>query len=148
MSKSTAIICIVLTLLIAGGGGFYGGMTYQKGKQPQLPGGGTFTRGNFNVNGRARGVGFPGGGNAVRGEITATDGSTMTVKATDGSSKIVLVTSSTTFEKNTTAAASEVQVGSEIMATGTANSDGSVTASSIQLNPTQIVGGGQTPPGL
>lgn len=133
MKTTNIVVIIILAVLIAGGGGFYGGLTYQKGKQPSRP---SFTRnGNFpngNINGQWRG-GVAGSG--ARGEVTAVNGSTITVKQTDGSSKLVILGGSTTVTNTVPASLSDVTVGATIMAIGTTNSDGSVTASSIQLNP-------------
>jgi hypothetical protein len=147
MKMSNVIIVIIVTLLVAGGAGFYGGMTYQKGKQPTGP---TFARnGNFpggglmNVNGRNRGD-ITGGG-MVRGEVTAVSGSTVTVKLSTGSSKLVILGSSTTVTTTESATVADVTVGETVAVVGTTNTDGSVTATSVQLNPTDI-GIGGTPP--
>lgn len=150
MKKSQIIIIAVVMLFVGGGGGFYGGMTYQKGKQPAFPGG-TFRVGNFNGNGAARnrgGATFIGGG-AVRGTVTSISGTTVTVKEANGSSKLVILGGSTAITKSASAAASDVTVGQTIAAFGTSNSDGSVTASTIQLNPAEGFGGAvvnQAPP--
>lgn len=143
MKMTNLIIVGVLALLIGGGGGFYGGMQYEKGKQPTRA---TFRNGNFlggfNVNGRIRGAGAFGG--VVRGEVTSVNGTTMTVKLADGSSKIVILGGSTTVGKTTTGTTADVAVGQTVAATGTTNGDGSVTATTIEINPlTRAIG---TPP--
>ncbi len=138
---------LAVLIVVAGIGGFFGGVQYQKGKQPAVP---SFARnGDFatlrNVNGRVRGN-F-GGGGAVRGTVMSVQGSTLTVQDASGSSKIVILGSSTTVENTVTASVGDVTVGKTIMASGTSNSDGSVTATNIQLNPSTIIGiGGQQPP--
>lgn len=53
----------------------------------------------------------------------------------DGSSKIVNIAPDTSYAKTATASASEVQVGTKVGVFGQTNSDGSVTAQSVQLNP-------------
>jgi len=53
----------------------------------------------------------------------------------DGSSKIVLISDSTQINQATTATSVDLKMGITIAAYGTANSDGSITAQSIQINP-------------
>ena len=80
--------------------------------------------------------GFPGGsgaggrtgGNMISGSIIAADESSITVKTTDGSSKIILVSDSTSISKTEDAAQSDLITGEDVMVTGTSNDDGSVTA--------------------
>lgn len=141
MSKSSSIAVTVIVAIIAAGGGFFGGMQYQKGKQPTGP---SFQRnGNFaafrngNFNGRVAG-GF--GGGIVRGTVTAISGTTMTVQESNGSSKIILLSSSTTVSKTSSAATSDLTVGATVQASGTSNSDGSVTATTVELNPIARLG--------
>jgi hypothetical protein len=51
------------------------------------------------------------------------------------SSEIVLLSPTTQILKSVTGAASDLTVGSEVTITGTTNSDGSVSATSIQIRP-------------
>lgn len=60
----------------------------------------------------------------------------LTIKTSDGSSKIILFSDSTKISKTSDAQLSELTTGQTIAAQGTSNSDGSITAQSIQLNPT------------
>lgn len=137
MKQSTAIAAIVLVALVVGAGGFVGGMQYQKTKKftsAQIAQ--QFSRlGNRGTNGSFR-QRFGNGGGAVRGSVTAVSGNTMTVQLQDGSSKIVLLGSSATVTKSVNGTAADVTVGQSVMVLGTANSDGSVTATQVQLNPT------------
>jgi hypothetical protein len=66
----------------------------------------------------------------------------MTVKLADGSSKIVLLTASTSFNKATAATAADLTVGQTVAAFGTTNTDGSITASNVQINPVMRGPGG------
>jgi hypothetical protein len=59
----------------------------------------------------------------------------LTVKMTDGSTKIVVLSTSTAFMQSTKAALSDIKTGDTVNVVGTANSDGSVTAQDIQINP-------------
>ncbi len=130
------IIIVVLVALVAGGLGFFGGMQYGQNKTPQFAqmmqnGAGQYgapTRG-----GQGARTGKRGG--AVVGNILSIDNGTITVKLTNGSSKIIDVTGSTTYEKSDTAAVSDLKVGDRVAAFGAANSDGSVTATNVQINP-------------
>jgi hypothetical protein len=66
------------------------------------------------------------------GQVTAISGSTITVTQRDGTTATIKVNGSTTYTVNGNAAAlSDVKVGMEIVAEGTQNSDGSLTAATI-----------------
>lgn len=60
----------------------------------------------------------------------------------DGSSKIVLFSDKTEINKAAEATKEDLKVGEKVAVFGTENSDGSVTAQNIQLNP-QLRGLGQ-----
>lgn len=133
MKQKNLLITIIIIVIVAAGA-FYGGMQYQKSRLEQF-GTGQFAQG-------ARGFGQTGmmqrrfGGNgAVVGDILSVSGSTMTVKLADGSSKIVLLSSATTINKAATATQSDLKAGEKVAAFGATNSDGSVTATNVQLNP-------------
>jgi len=59
----------------------------------------------------------------------------ITIKLSDGSSKIVLYTDKTTYEKSIDGSRTDLQNGQQVMVLGTQNSDGSITAQSVQINP-------------
>ena len=59
----------------------------------------------------------------------------LTVKMSNGSTEIVILSSSTAFMQSTKAALSDVKTGDTVNVVGTANSDGSVTAQQVQINP-------------
>lgn len=123
--KNKNLIIVILLVLVSAGAGFYGGMKYQQSRVP------AFAR-NF------RGANRPNGATNFRpiaGEIISADDKSITVKLTDGSTKIVLISDSTQINQATTATKEDLRVGAKVAAYGTANSDGSVTAQSIQLNP-------------
>ena len=150
--KNTAIYIIVA--VVAAAAAFYGGMQYQKSKTATVIGFGA-GQGNFRFNGAGgqgqrgqfagRGIGF----RPVSGEILSVDDKSIAVKMQDGSSKIVLLSDSTAVEKTSRASREELKAGVKIAAFGQTNSDGSVTAQQIQLNPIMRmfgVSGGQTSP--
>ena len=68
------------------------------------------------------------------GEVLNVDDKSLTVKMPDGSSKIVILSDTTVISKSDTTAKSDVKVGDKVGVFGTDNSDGSVTAQSVQLN--------------
>lgn len=78
---------------------------------------------------------FNTGNGAFSGKVTAKDESSMTIQTRDGSSKIVLFTGSTQVLKSSAGIVDDVSVGTQISAIGTQNSDGSITAQSIQIRP-------------
>jgi hypothetical protein len=132
--------------VLALGGAFYGGMEYQKTKMPRrmtfagnIPGG---ANGGQRAGGNAAfGRGGAGGG-FVSGEIIGKDDKSVTVKMPDGSTKIIFYSGSTSVGKATAGSADDLVVGEQVTATGTTNSDGSVTAQNIQIRPENMM---QTP---
>lgn len=72
----------------------------------------------------------------VRGSrFISSDDKSITVKLQDGSSKIVLLTDTTSISKSTEGSKSDLKTGEKVAVFGTENSDGSVTAQNVQLNP-------------
>jgi len=128
-SNKQLIITFAIVIVFTGIGYFAGTKTSQN----KGPGGmaGIKTTGNNN---RAGGM----GGN-ITGEISSADEKSLTIKMTNGSSKIVLLTEKTSVNKATEAAVSDLKVGEKVVIFGSTNTDGSVTAQNVQLNPTQNV---------
>lgn len=121
MNKKTLIIgAIVIILALAGS--FYGGMIYGK---------------NSMINNRMpRGGGFQNRGeNFINGEIILKDDKSIIVKLRDGGSKIIFYSNSSEIGKFTDGTADDLEVGKNVMVNGKANSDGSITAQSIQIRP-------------
>jgi hypothetical protein len=129
MNKNLITIIIVI---IVGVGAFFGGMQYQKSQVP------SFATGQGEYRQRMMGQGQQGQGQTfrpVRGDVLSTDNNTLTVKLQDGSSKIVILSGNTTYMKEASATKEDLKTGNTVMVTGTSNSDGSVTAQSVQINP-------------
>lgn len=144
-----AVIAIVV---VVGAGAFYGGMRYGEGRPPSAAaamktlssltpeqaaqafqqGGGGFPGAGFAGAGGGRRNGAAGGG-LVNGEVVSKDAQSVTVKLADGSTKIVFYSASTTVSKSATGTAADLTAGTGVLVTGTTNSDGSVTATRIQL---------------
>jgi len=141
----------VAAVIVVGGGAFYGGMKYAEGRSPR----GQFSRADIqNLSPEERqqrlqglganaGAGFRmgmGGGTGNRGgfvvgEIISKDDKSVTVKLNDGGSKIIFTSDSTKVTKSAEGSLADVQVGTQILANGTPNQDGSITAKTIQLSP-------------
>jgi len=125
---NSKVLTVIIVIIIAGGA-FFGGMQYQKSKV------GSFTGGQGSAFRQRMGQGQSTAFRPVRGDILSIDSNTMTVKLQDGSSKIVILSASTTYAKEASATVSDLKTGATVMVTGTSNSDGSVTAQSVQINP-------------
>ena len=116
-------------ILLVGGSAFYGGIKYDQGKnradrqfRTQQFGGS-----NGGPRGARTGNGFAGG------EVISKDDKSITIKLQDGGSKIVFVSDSTAVMKSTQGSFGDVAVGGQVMATGSQNPDGSISAQSIQI---------------
>ncbi len=128
------IAFIVAALVIVGGGAFYGGFrTGAASRFARFSGGVPQFRGSAEAFTRGALAGKNGTG--VRGEIVAKGGESITVKLRDGGSQIVFYSSSTPVSVSASGSADDLRVGATVAVTGTANSDGSIAADSIQLTP-------------
>lgn len=145
--KNTNIILVgLLALIIGAAAGFFAGSQYSKTQVPSM-------MAANNVSGRVgpgagRQFGGPGmgRGGAVTGEILSVDNNSITVKLADGSSKIVLLGSNVVIGKSTPGTSADLTTGTRVAVFGTPNSDGSITAQNVQINPSlggMRMGGGQ-----
>jgi len=135
MNKNYLLALILI--LVIGGGSFFGGMKYQQSKLPRM---GQFGRNENPMNNKNQiGIGQKRMGNGqIVGEIVSLDDKTMTVKMTDGSSKIVILSDSTKVSRSVQIEKSELKVGAKIAVFGTPNADGSVTGGNIELDPAML----------
>lgn len=138
---TTAIIVAVISL----GVGFSLGVVYQKNQKKSFA---NFGNGNAPV-GMARGAGRGGNGqmagagaNAkintfrpITGEIISSDEKSITVKLADGSSKIIILSDKTSINKASEVQKTDLKAGEKVSVFGQTNTDGSVTAQNVQLNP-------------
>ncbi|RPI01365.1 MAG: hypothetical protein EHM64_15835 [Ignavibacteriae bacterium] len=128
------IASILIAAVLAGGIGFYGGMKYE---QNQRPGYGTFTtaqqRQGIRPNNTGTGQRGIVNGGLTAGEVISKDATSITLKLQDGGSKIVLISQSTPVTESATSSANNIKVGERVTVIGTANQDGSISASSIRV---------------
>lgn len=147
------ITASLISIVLAGGIGFYGGMEYdpQKSKQP-------ITSGSFagNGSGYGRGTGATGqqdqrqgqrpaggqgmrqgvpGGGFVAGQVISKDDSSVTIKTKDGSSQIIFFSDTANIDKSVSGSKDDLSIGQQITANGKVGTDGSMTAETIQIRP-------------
>ena len=139
-----AVIGVIIAVGILA---FFGGMKYQGSRQPafnrQAFGGPQGAAGMRNNAGGGGMGGRAGANRPVSGDVISTDDTSITVKLPDGSSKIVLVTSTTQINKASQATITDISAGTKVAVFGANNPDGSVTAQNIQLNPVLNFRGGE-----
>lgn len=133
MRKTLIVVIIIAVIVVAGA--FYGGMKYGQSKN--------FSSNNFaqkfgqagqnGVKANFQGRNGQGMAGAVNGEILSLDDKSITVKLRDGGSKIVFFGDKTTVAKTVDGALADLNIGEQVVVMGQANSDGSVTAQSIQI---------------
>jgi hypothetical protein len=139
MKPAVIGVLIVIGIGVGFGGGYFFRNQQLSKMRGNFPVGGANTTQRFN--GATRGIGQVNGqngmmrGGATQGTILSMDDKSITVKMVDGSSKIVLLSDSTTYSNTVKSTQADVKAGTEVSVFGTPNSDGSVTAISVQLNP-------------
>lgn len=130
--KNITLPMLIVVIIIAAVAGFFGGMKYQQSKQTSAlstlrngrPGSGQFA-------GRNGGAGF----RPINGNIISADNNSLTVKLADGTSRIVILTDKVVINKADTATVADLKVGTNVAVFGQTNSDNTITAQNIQLNP-------------
>jgi len=151
MNKKNHIIAMIAIMVVIAGGAFYGGMQYGTSKATaQLvqnrngSGFGGAANGAAGGQGGQRGMrGGANGGGFSGGQITAKDDTSITIKTRNGSSQIVFYSPSTTVDKSVAGSASDLSVGAQVTASGSANPDGSLAATNIAIRPADANGGPQ-----
>lgn len=123
--KSIKTLYVIIIVVLVGAGAFFGGMQYQKSQRASRIG--QFGQQFANRGGQ--------NGRSVSGNIINSDDNSLTVKLADGSSKIILLSGSTVVNKQTTGSKADLKNEERVLVIGKENSDGSLTADSVSLNP-------------
>ncbi len=139
------IISIIIALVIIGGGAFYGGMKYgqseglshQNFQNLSLEQRQQLFQGNMGESFQ-RGIRMGTELSFLNGEVIDKDEQSLTLKLSDGGSKIVFLSDSTEISKTIKGLIDDVEIGKQIMISGEQNSDGSYTAKTIQLSPSHL----------
>ncbi|HVY72876.1 MAG TPA: hypothetical protein VG984_02415 [Candidatus Paceibacterota bacterium] len=126
-----------IIIVAVAGASFWSGMAYAHSK--------TSARGQFGMTqfgggtrfGMGMGTGGAGmrGGGIAQGEIVNATGPNLTIKLQNGSTQLVVLGSSTSVQKSVLGTTSDLTSGQNVIVTGTTNSDGSITAQSVQIRP-------------
>jgi hypothetical protein len=128
-------VTAIIVAIIVGAIAFYGGMQYQKSQRGSSRFGGA---GGF----ASRYGAGTSGSTPIRGKIVQSGNNSITVQLSDGSSKIVLLNGSTTIMQSTSAPQGALSTGKQVLIFGSTNSDGSVTAQNVSVNPQGMFRGG------
>ncbi len=123
--KNNLTTILAILIVVAGIGGFLGGVKYQENKRPEFchrTKNGGMNRNNNNFR-------------PAVGEIVSADDKSMTIKLTNGGSQIVFISDKTVIAKTETGIKTDLKVGTKVSVFGTENADGTVTAQNIQINP-------------
>lgn len=134
-TKNIAIVAVIVILV--GAGSFYAGMQYASSQRKGLanvPGDFQGQRAGNRQNG-GQNNGF------ASGEVISKDDKSITIKLRDGGSKIIFISEKTIIGKMSTGTISDVAQGANITIMGTANTDGSLTAQTVQLRDGSIMPG-------
>ncbi len=137
MVSKSVMLGYVATAIVAASIGAFGGMSYQKNQNVSKFGPisrqGMMQRGNpESVRGQGTGSRGPG---MVIGEVTAKDDKSVTIKMMDGSSKIVILSATTSYRISSDAKVEDISAGKTVSIMGTTSPDGNMTATVIELNP-------------
>lgn len=138
MTRTATIALIIVVLAVACVGSFLGGMMYGK-NQPDAAsvtvaattegfGQGAMPRG-----GQATGQVAPARGGMLGGQIESIADGAMTITDSKGKQTQVKVTDTTLIQKQASVPLSNLQTGESVLVSGSQNSDGSITARSVQV---------------
>ena len=115
-------------------GVFFGGVSYGKGQTAST----TATTGAAAYAGaRTRGAG--GFGGATVGQILSENAQSITISLPSGGSEIIFLDNTTPITKQVSGTMSDLTVGTTVSVVGTTNTDGSVSAQSVQIRPAMAV---------
>ncbi len=125
---------LAVSFIIIAGLSFFAGTKYQSRQLLNLRG--QFASGrNMDRVGNQPGNRNRFGGRQLVGEITGQDDKSVTIKLSDGSSKIIFLSQSTSFNQAVPASVSDLKLGTRIGVFGNENANGTLNAQSVQINP-------------
>ena len=127
MRDKNSLIVSAVILIIGVGVGYGVHGLISPSRANNFPGGINGVSASSRINKQSNGV--------LTGTVASKDSGSLTIDTRDGSSRVILLTPNTGVSKNTNGSLDDVTVGSTIFVSGTTNSDGSVSASLIQLRP-------------
>ena len=130
MNKKNLLLTSV-TLIIIGAISFYGGIKYSESKKPQN----SFQRDPAKFQGMRQGGGNKVAGGFVSGEIIKKDDKSVTLKLSDGGSKIIYFSDATSVSKSVDGTKDDMEIGKNVMVNGSTGQDGSIVAQSVQIRP-------------
>jgi hypothetical protein len=152
MKRGLAVGIMIAIAVVVGVGAFFGGHLTAGGGTPtpaeamkviqnltqeqraQLAQNGGGLGGTTGGTGPARtGTRANGAGGFTTGSIVSKDAGSITIKTSDGNSKIILYSSSTSISETKDTTIDALTVGEDVTVTGSTNSDGTVTATRITL---------------
>jgi hypothetical protein len=133
-NKKIGFVIVGIVVLVAV---FYGGVSYGKSHATSTQSASTsaFGGGAGGFRGARAGGATGAGGGFTIGQILSKDATSITVGLTGGGSKIVFFDSSTKISKTVDGTQNDLTTGTEVSISGTANSDGSMNATSVQIRP-------------
>jgi hypothetical protein len=144
MNKTVKIIVAVLVVVAVAGVSFYGGTVYARSQiQSQF----AARAGAFGGPG-ADGQGFAARnrqGGVTFGTIEQIGDGTLTIKDQSGKETQVKVSDTTLIEKNASVKLSDLTQGETVVVSGSAGTDGTITARSVQVAPAGRFGAGAPP---
>ncbi len=142
MKKIVVVIGVLLAIVAVGGGSFWAGMKMGENRVMQDPA-------RFFQQFRGQGGQFPGMvgtpqpgreaapfGGGIMGAIKAVEGDTLVVTTEEGEIR-VQTTETTLIEKSMAVEVGDLEVGEQVVVSGSRNDDGSVTARSIRVSTAQ-----------
>jgi hypothetical protein len=127
MKKYIVHIVWLAIAIVALGGGYFWGKASVAATRAGFAGAGAYGSSTRRFAGGASGGGF------TTGQIISFGNDSMTVQLANGNSEVVLYSSSTPVSEPTIVSPSVLKVGTNVMVGGTSNSDGSLTATTIQV---------------
>ena len=141
MKKYTVHIVWLVIAIVALGGGYFWGKAGATASRAGFAGAGVYGSSTRRFAGGATGGGF------TTGQIAQIGSDSMTLQLANGNSQIVFYSSSTPVSEPTVVSPSTLKVGANVMVGGTSNSDGSLTATTIQVRAAGASGGNGAPSG-